>query len=58
MQRIQISIVKDAIFFTTKNTPNTFAADLSNTSIIETQDLVFTPQYIEGNQKEVSLFIQ
>ncbi len=57
MQRIQISVTNDAIFFTSKNTPET-NPNLTNSNFEKDKDMVFTPQYLKGNLKSISSFIE
>lgn len=56
MQKILLSVTKEAIQFTYKNEPST-ALNLGQTNIITTSELTFTKEYINIHKKIVTDFI-
>lgn len=57
MQKILISVLNDTIRFSYKNQPKS-NINLSNTNVITASELTFSKNYIEENQKIVTLFIK
>lgn len=57
MQKILINVHDDSIIFTYKETEVNLSA-LTSTNIFHDSELLFTPHYIEENEKLISLFIK
>lgn len=58
MKKILISIKEDYLFFTYRSSINKEQGSLLNTNIISDNELVFSEDYINNNQKIVGLFIK
>lgn len=58
MKKILISIKKNYLAFSYKNSKNNNSDKLLNTNVISDNELVFSDEYIERNQKIVSCFIK
>jgi len=57
MQKILISVTNDTIRFSYKE-PSNIKINLNNTNVINDSELVFSKEYIEQNEKIVSIFIR
>ena len=58
MKKILINIKEDYLFFTYRSSINKEQGSLLNTNIISDNELVFSEEYINNNQKIVGLFIK
>ena len=58
MKKILINIKNESLYFSYRNTVNKDQGNLLNTNIISDNELVFSEEYINENEKIVSLFIK
>ena len=58
MKKVLISIKNDSLYFSYRNSVNKDQGNLLNTNIISDNELVFSEEYINENEKIVSAFIK